>query len=292
MTVDTLLLRLAERVDPTARTGQLIRGADAATAITGATNATPIVITSAGHGLSDNDWVYIASVGGNTAANNTLANPYWQITWITANTFSLQNSAGNGAYTSGGTFTPARIGTVRGESFTAQELLTILNEARFLLVKAAVSMGVDLLGSVLLADVTFVTYGSYVGFAKPAGIVKPISLIDTASPPQPIHIRPAHLWGVARNSAASQYETESASQRFAFDEGTRFVHYGGIITNGYAAKLQYYGATDNTLTQILAGTTDEAISDWPLLLELAVDVSKRLGGMANEKLARQLLGGA
>lgn len=65
--------------------------------ITGATNATPIVITSANHGLSDNDYVGIVGVGGNTAARGT-----FQITYIDANSFSLDSSVGNGAFTRGG----------------------------------------------------------------------------------------------------------------------------------------------------------------------------------------------
>lgn len=67
--------------------------------VTGATNATPIVITAASHGLTTGMKVTIASVGGNTAANGT-----WTITRVDANTFSLDTSVGNGAYTSGGTW--------------------------------------------------------------------------------------------------------------------------------------------------------------------------------------------
>lgn len=72
--------------------------------ITGATNATPIVITSVGHGLIDGMTVTVADVEGNTAANGT-----WAITVVTADTFSLDTSVGNGAYTTGGTavVTPA-----------------------------------------------------------------------------------------------------------------------------------------------------------------------------------------
>lgn len=70
-----------------------------AAAITGATNATPIVITSNGHGLSNGDLVAIAGVGGNTAANGI-----WSITAVTANTFTLEGSTGSGAYTAGGTW--------------------------------------------------------------------------------------------------------------------------------------------------------------------------------------------
>ena len=67
--------------------------------ITAASNASPIVITSAAHGLSTGARVTITGVGGNTAANGS-----FNITVLTANTFSLDSSTGNGAYTSGGTW--------------------------------------------------------------------------------------------------------------------------------------------------------------------------------------------
>lgn len=70
---------------------------DYGVAITNATNATPIVITATSHGLSTGNRVVITGVGGNTAANGV-----WTITVTDANTFSLDGSVGNGAYTSGG----------------------------------------------------------------------------------------------------------------------------------------------------------------------------------------------
>ena len=66
--------------------------------ISGATNATPIEITVSAHGYSTGDTVVITGVVGNTAANGT-----WEITSTGANTFTLDNSAGNGVRTSGGT---------------------------------------------------------------------------------------------------------------------------------------------------------------------------------------------
>lgn len=67
--------------------------------VTDATNATPIVITtSTVHGYVDGDGVRVASVGGNTAANGD-----WTINVLTTTTFELNDSSGNGAYTSGGT---------------------------------------------------------------------------------------------------------------------------------------------------------------------------------------------
>lgn len=100
---------------------------DASKVVTGATNATPIVVTIATHGYETGDTVFIASVGGNTAANG-----YRLITVLSVNTFSLQtlagaNVAGNGAYTSGGTctryFGGARFQTMAiGDSFTDYHL--------------------------------------------------------------------------------------------------------------------------------------------------------------------------
>lgn len=68
--------------------------------ITGATNASPIVITCAAHGLTTGTLVTISGVLGNTAANGTFT-----ATVVNANSFSLDGSTGNGAYTSGGTWT-------------------------------------------------------------------------------------------------------------------------------------------------------------------------------------------
>jgi hypothetical protein len=67
-------------------------------AITGATNATPISITCTAHGYSTGDTVVVASVAGNTNANGV-----WEITSTGVNTFTLNDSAGSAAYTSGGT---------------------------------------------------------------------------------------------------------------------------------------------------------------------------------------------
>ncbi len=67
--------------------------------VTGATNASPIVITSASHRLTTGAYVTVASVGGNTAANGS-----YFVTRVDADTFSLDGTTGNGVYTSGGTW--------------------------------------------------------------------------------------------------------------------------------------------------------------------------------------------
>lgn len=65
--------------------------------ITGATNASPIVITSAAHGLTNGQTVVVSHVEGNRAANGT-----WVVANATTNTFELQGSTGTGTYTTGG----------------------------------------------------------------------------------------------------------------------------------------------------------------------------------------------
>ncbi len=85
----------------TSNTAGLITGSGgSAKVITGATVATPSVITSVAHGFTTGQVVVVASVGGTTTVNGT-----WVITVLTADTFSLNGSTGTGAYTSGGTAT-------------------------------------------------------------------------------------------------------------------------------------------------------------------------------------------
>lgn len=66
-------------------------------AVEDATNATPIVITITDHTYHTGDLVTIFGVLGNTAANGRRA-----VTKITDDTFSIDGSVGNAAYTSGG----------------------------------------------------------------------------------------------------------------------------------------------------------------------------------------------
>lgn len=74
-------------------------------AITGASNASPIVITAASSGLifPVGMSVTVVGVGGNSGANGTF--PVAAI--IDANNVSLSGSTGTGAFTSGGTIAPA-----------------------------------------------------------------------------------------------------------------------------------------------------------------------------------------
>lgn len=83
-----------------------VDGGGASGAITGATNADPVVVTSAAHPFFDGDIIYISGVGGMTQLNGN----YYKVSAATTNTFALQTVAGvnvdgtlYGTYTSGGT---------------------------------------------------------------------------------------------------------------------------------------------------------------------------------------------
>jgi hypothetical protein len=65
--------------------------------VTGATNATPIVMTAT-NTFANGDVVFISGVTGNTAANGV-----WVLSAVSGSGFTLVGSVGNGAYGAGGT---------------------------------------------------------------------------------------------------------------------------------------------------------------------------------------------
>jgi len=78
-------------------------------AISNATNATPIEITTpslTNYSLRTGDTIMITGVVGNTAANGT-----WVVEKLSDTTIALNGSVGNGAYTSGGTIAGSGNGT-------------------------------------------------------------------------------------------------------------------------------------------------------------------------------------
>lgn len=81
-------------------TAGIVIGSNVATlAVTGATNASPCVLTVASTTtLSVGDVITVASVGGTTGANGTFI-----ISALTSTTITLYGSTGGGVYTSGGT---------------------------------------------------------------------------------------------------------------------------------------------------------------------------------------------
>lgn len=96
--MSTFRVRLTQGTPPTGSGSQDWVGQEQGT-ISAASNASPIVITSANHGLTTGQKVGIINVGGNTAANGT-----WVVTVLSSSTFALNGSSGNASYTSGGTW--------------------------------------------------------------------------------------------------------------------------------------------------------------------------------------------
>lgn len=76
-------------------------GGHTPSAISGATNAAPIVITHAATAaaldIAAGDYVYVTGVLGNLNANGT-----FEVTSVSGSTTTLKGSDGSGAYTSGG----------------------------------------------------------------------------------------------------------------------------------------------------------------------------------------------
>jgi hypothetical protein len=108
-------------------------------AISAATNATPIVITvGANSGLKTGDRLAIAGVTGNTGANGI-----WPLEAVTATTFKLLGSVGNGA----------AAGTIRAAQVFDQTPLAQNHSAKL-------AMNGNLVGTV-----TLTAFGSYSEFA-------------------------------------------------------------------------------------------------------------------------------
>lgn len=102
-TSDTYVIEVSENYMRFYRNHGLIT--EAATAITGITNANPAVVTAASHGLGDGDHIYISGVGGMHQVNGR----EFVVVNKTVNTFELQdvtaaniNSIGYDSYVSGG----------------------------------------------------------------------------------------------------------------------------------------------------------------------------------------------
>lgn len=87
-------------------------------AITGATNAAPIVVsTSLAHGYSTGDVIQLSAATGNTAANGI-----WKITVTSTTQFSLDDSSGNGTYGSSGVISPMFCRTIKTASALVQPI--------------------------------------------------------------------------------------------------------------------------------------------------------------------------
>jgi hypothetical protein len=85
--------------------------------ITAATNAAPIVCSFTNHGYSTGDVIQISGANGNTAANGI-----WKVTVTSSSQFSLDDSSGNGTWSSGGAISPIFCRTIKTASALVQPI--------------------------------------------------------------------------------------------------------------------------------------------------------------------------
>jgi hypothetical protein len=264
--VQTLVKQLAQRVDPYTKQG----GNLDVVVITGATNASPIVITATNHGFQTGDTVLVAGVLGNTAANGTFT-----ITRVTVNTFSLDGSTGSGAYTSGGSATT--IGVSDGDRFTKQRLLDIYNLARMTLFNAMKNvMTKDQMVEAIsgaMTDVVFTftaTYGNRYTYGLPSGYLRFVGLngyaYGNSDMLTPIILLPANMIDVVKGSDPAYQQ--SNTNRFVFEIGTSLIHFGNYV------DLQQI-----TGTVAIAGDTTLTGTSTKFLNELMVGGAVRVSGM-------------
>lgn len=136
----TLLTFVRDGVTPCPANGVVGR----AGAVTGATNATPVVITSAAHGLATGDYAAVSGVLGNAAANGT-----FQVTKVNANSFSLNGAAGSGAYVSGGAWAWLVSG-VRNGDVSTQSLLGAIDNRDLITQGGASAVTADQYGKLMM----------------------------------------------------------------------------------------------------------------------------------------------
>ena len=298
-TVQRQLHKLALIVAPRTPNGQVVNDATAALTVNAASNATPIVMGfTTNHGLQDGDRLYVASVGGNTAANNTGSNPSWVVTRVSASTLSLDGSAGNGAYTSGGTATPALIGSVDLEGgMTRQRLLDIYNFARLAFFDAMrTKFGDEKTGKecgalrVSTLTASFAASGANMALAKPAGYLT-FEYLSNVSNVQ-IVLLDNDLAPTVREGVNPHY-IQSASNIFVFDVGETLIHYGSTYVTAVSTyNLSYLGITAFTLSDVLGNSTTETFNEQyhQHLLELAQAIFDEQGAQQLNALALSLLG--
>lgn len=290
-TIQQMLLRLALSIDPRVKTGQIFKDISSAVSITNATNTTPIVVTAAGHGLQTGDVCFIIGVTGNTAANNTLGNPYWTVTVTNSSTFSLNSSVGNAGYTAGGSVVGALICSIEG-NLEPQKLLNIYNDARYALFAAYknVFSPIDLTRQVngQIAVKTDLTFAS--GSAnKPTGYIRPIYLMDAAGLFIPI---------VQEAVEPLLKPLQTLTFRYVIEEPGVLINHSGstYIANAATYVLVYYGITRYSISDALGlsvgGVPNESFidDDHTRIIELGEAISREIGTQELMALAKKLIG--
>lgn len=306
-TAQSVFYKILQIIDPKTKGSNtlnqvLYQDSSQSLVITAATNANPVQVTAAGHGYVTGDPVYIALCAGNTAPNNTAQVPYWLVTVIDANTFTIP-VAGNGAYTGNGLVTKALVGSIHGAVFPRERQLEIYNFARRVMLRNALDLWKDNtdrvkneIGATIVtkSNLTFAASGADMVAPVPADYIEFVQMIDGASANAKLNsitlTDPKFIQEVLK--AIDPQYVQSASRRFVFLMGANFFNPNSLIAAGATYILHYYGLTDFTLSDILANTAVEVI---PLprhgaLVEIAQAIAAERSMKEINKLASTLLG--
>jgi hypothetical protein len=294
-TVNTNLLRLALRVNPTTKSGKRFRGTtDDGITIATSTGASPIhIVTTVAHGLSTGDLVTIYGHATNTGANNTASNPYWVVTWVSATEIILVGSVYVSGSGTGGTLTPFMVGSVDGARFSRQRLLNIYNDARMVLFNAVYTDRKEELSrlvysTAITANITWTYSSPNTTAPKPTGYLKLISLMSPTAGVPVIVLDNSLLQTV--QLALNPHLTQSSTNIIGFEIGTNFLvpaydcHGTGTIT--------YYGITAwSWSTDVLPNSSLEIFSSdlEPVLIELGEAIANEQSNADIGALAKTLL---
>jgi hypothetical protein len=222
--------------------------------ITGASNATPIVITSPGHGLMTGTTVKIAGVGGNTTANSI-----WIITVIDANNFSLNNSSGNATYSGGGIWTAGVAALVYSNVQSPQDAKIVRRQLLRNTDGEATTFYVDI-DTYDLTSTTFTTTANDTTLA--AGIAVP--LLDTQGLPLANTHQPPPNWKAVlahhldRMFLAVQYDYKQGMVK-AFFGGSSVQGVGTEFTTGMVGRFLYVTGATQTYQIVLVDTGNQIL---------------------------------
>jgi len=226
--------------------------------ITAATRANPCVVTSAGHGLSNGQWIHIASVGGMTQLNGNT----YQIANVAANTFELQDLDGNninstafGIYTSGGTVTIWRKMVITGIT-QANPAVVTANKHGFSNGNLVIIEGVA--GMTQVNDVCFtvanattdtfelsgVDSSAYGAYTSDGTVIRPFLTMNTLE-----------SWRAATSSPRNRFYMNGDTVKFA-----KTFSYGASITVG-SGNIAFTRNSNTVTTSVsLIGTV--AVGDY------------------------------
>lgn len=290
-TIQNVLLQIHHKVAPTTKRGQKFQDISSATAVVSTSNTTPIVVTTgSAHGVKTGDKVFLYDIVGDAVANNSLANPAWTATRLTATTYSLNGSAAGGGG-AGGNMVGCLVGSTDTARFTRQRVLDIYNDARRVFVKTALGTFPTHIAAKVLAGVVDRTanFTFAAGVATlPTGYVAPVLLTD---------VNHAEIQIIPPSQINRIRDLESATLRYVVERGSQ-LEVDSAATNVLNANtyiLRSYRVAPYTLTDILTKTpATEGIRDidLPLLVEIADALARGMGNNQALALTQRLLGSA